>query len=320
MQHKSFHIFALSTSVLIFWNSSVLSNTLRDSAELINNHVDFATPDFGGQTTKFSQQIAQETTNNRDISGQWIGKFTCGQTDFPVSVKFRQVPRDSFNINILADIGPNPPTGEDTKTFKGAFDPKSLVMTLAGNLDEQIWVISGHFDSELRNFTTDKSTPPCLLTLYSLDKRIKSPMIVYPQTSSSTPETTQPSTPETTQPSKPLSSLNPTPSSRPTNVQSNVSLAGKWQSDWGPVVFNADLTGYWNQGSGVGQIKDGTYNPETHKLIFHYYQSWNDMNGTATLTLSKDGNRLSGSWTQQRGSNPPGSGGSGGWTMTRDRS
>ena len=93
-----------------------------------------------------------------------------------------------------------------------------------------------------------------------------------------------------------------------------------WQSDWGLVVFNSDLTGYWNQGSGVGQIKDGTYNPKTRKLIFHYYQPWNDMNGTATLTLSKDGNHLSGNWTQQRGSNLPGSGGSGGWTMTRDRS
>jgi hypothetical protein len=104
------------------------------------------------------------------------------------------------------------------------------------------------------------------------------------------------------------------------NLQSNVSLAGKWQSDWGSVEFNSDLTGHWNQGSGIGQIKDGTYDPKTRKLVFHYYQPWNDMNGTATLTLSEDGNRLLGTWTQQRASNPPGSGGSGGWTMTRDLS
>ncbi|MEH2465477.1 hypothetical protein [Nostoc sp.] len=104
------------------------------------------------------------------------------------------------------------------------------------------------------------------------------------------------------------------------NPQSNVSLAGKWQSDWGSVQFNSNLTGHWNQGSGIGQIKDGTYDPKTRKLVFHYYQPWNDMNGTATLTLSEDGNRLLGTWTQQRASNPPGSGGSGGWTMTRDPS
>lgn len=100
-----------------------------------------------------------------------------------------------------------------------------------------------------------------------------------------------------------------------------ISLAGTWQSDWGPVVFNSDLTGSWNQGSGkFGQIQDGAYDPQTRRLVFHYYQSWNNMNGTATLMLSGAGNQLSGTWTQQRGSNPPGSGGSGGWTMTRNPS
>lgn len=104
------------------------------------------------------------------------------------------------------------------------------------------------------------------------------------------------------------------------NPQSNVSLPGKWQSDWGLVEFNSDLTGHWNQGSGIGQITDGNYDPKTRRLVFHYYQPWNKMNGTATLALSEDGNRLSGTWTQQRDSNPVGSGGSGGWTMTRDPS
>jgi hypothetical protein len=100
---------------------------------------------------------------------------------------------------------------------------------------------------------------------------------------------------------------------------STVSLVGKWKSNWGLVEFNSNLTGRWNQGSGkIGQITSGSYDPKTRKLVFQYYQSWNDMNGTATLTLSEDGNRFSGTWTQQRGSNRPGSGGSGGWTMVRD--
>lgn len=99
--------------------------------------------------------------------------------------------------------------------------------------------------------------------------------------------------------------------------QSNDSIAGKWSSDWGPVEFNSNLTGQWNQGVGIGQIKDGTYDPKTRKLVFHYYQPWNDMDGTVTLTLSEDGGQLSGVWTQQRGSSPIGSGGSGGWTMKR---
>jgi hypothetical protein len=99
-----------------------------------------------------------------------------------------------------------------------------------------------------------------------------------------------------------------------------VSLAGTWQSDWGPVVFNSNLTGYWKQGGGTGQIQSGTYDPQSRRLVFRYYQPWNDMNGTATLTLSQDGNQLSGTWTQQRGANSPGSGGSGTWTMRRRRS
>lgn len=44
------------------------------------------------------------------------------------------------------------------------------------------------------------------------------------------------------------------------------------------------------------------------------------MNGTATLTLLEDGNRLVGTWTQQGEFGAPGSGGSGGWTMTRNSS
>jgi hypothetical protein len=109
---------------------------------------------------------------------------------------------------------------------------------------------------------------------------------------------------------------------KPTTCKANVSLAGEWQSDWGLVNFNSNLTGSWNQGGGqIGQIKDGSYDPKKCELVFHYYQSWNDMDGTTTLTLSEDGNRLAGSWIQQRrGSDRIGSGGSGGWIMTRKSS
>jgi hypothetical protein len=109
-------------------------------------------------------------------------------------------------------------------------------------------------------------------------------------------------------------------------INRNVSIAGNWQSDWGPVVFNEDLTGSWNQrksaigqlvGGGVGQILEGNYNPKTRRLIFVYYQPWNQMNGTVTMTLSADGNRLTGTWTQHRGSNLPGLFDSGTWTMIR---
>ena len=104
--------------------------------------------------------------------------------------------------------------------------------------------------------------------------------------------------------------------------QLNVSIVGKWQSNWGPVFFKADLTGSWYQGSAskVGQIKDWTYDPKTRSLVFHYYQPWNQMSGTGTLTLLEDSKRLAGSWTQQSEFGAPGSGGSGGWTMTRDPS
>lgn len=99
------------------------------------------------------------------------------------------------------------------------------------------------------------------------------------------------------------------------------SIKGTWQSDWGEVVFNSDLTGRWNQGGGrIGRIKDGKYDPRTRKLIFHYYQSWNDMYGTAIMKLSEDGNQLLGTWKQQRLSSSLGSGGSGSWTMTRNPS
>ncbi|MHC5823621.1 MAG: hypothetical protein ACYT04_49270, partial [Nostoc sp.] len=457
MFKKSINIFTLSTSLLIFWNNSALSNIPNNSTEYTDNYLNFATQKLKYQNKNPNSIIAQGIANNINISGSWTGNFTCGETNFPISVTFRQVPRDANNINILADIEPNPPTGKDIKTFKGAFDLKTLNMTLATLLGNQIWTIAGHFDPNLQNFITDRAVP-CSLTLTSSNSKPNTTPpsgqnpINEPANQTFQPNTTSPSgqnsikelpkapelvttnqidltdtwnqtrtgfrvtsnsctvgsppatvhnaktgedlkgvitivqngnqiripdrkvvysgenyieyakgnvsgssvsLTETTSVSwgftniytgtisndgntvkgkvvcKPSSGSTTaegtftwkrqpkSQSVRPTNLQSNVSLAGKWQSDWGPVVFNPDLTGYWNQGSGVGQIKDGTYDPKTRKLIFHYYQPWNDMNGTATFTLAEDGNQLSGSWSQQRVSNPPGSGGSGGWTMTR---
>jgi hypothetical protein len=51
---------------------------------------------------------------------------------------------------------------------------------------------------------------------------------------------------------------------------SPVSLEGKWQSEWGVVEFNANLTGRWNQGGGIGQITSGSYDSKTRKLVFQY--------------------------------------------------
>jgi hypothetical protein len=92
-----------------------------------------------------------------------------------------------------------------------------------------------------------------------------------------------------------------------------LSIMGTWNSDWGPVTFegsDAGVTGFWIQGApNKGLIKGGSFDPQTRKLVFQYYQPWNDQNGKAELTLSKDGTTLSGTWTQQNGS--------GRWTMTR---
>ena len=452
---KFLYISASPASFIVCLNSSVLSNTLYNS------------PDLTGQNTKSDQQIAQAKTTDLGSSGVWTGNFTCGQTDVPVSVQFHQVPRDSSNINVLADISPNPPTGENPMTLRGAFDPESLNMTLTAFIGNQIWAISGHFkalrDAELLTFTTDRGTPCSLALSSQFNERMHSPMLVpIPSTSpapdsaqpaipeptqSSTSQSDRPHAPEPTQPPTSSSTSNPTlPGStnqidltgdwiesasvvtidnkgctladggnlivdgqdpqhrvftlrqsgnqltfptvetawqsgsgtqsyqgsvsgnrvtyiisgnagggftaqstgtisdngnrvsgegicrgnsgsatanvtftwvRQVTSQSNVSLVGTWQSDWGPVVFNSNLTGYWNQGGGTGQIQSGTYDPQSRRLVFRYYQPWNDMNGTTTLTLSQDGNQLSGTWTQQRGSNPVGSGGSGTWTMRR---
>ena len=96
-------------------------------------------------------------------------------------------------------------------------------------------------------------------------------------------------------------------------TQGPVSLVGEWSSNWGPLEIKPDYTGSWRQGGQIGKIKDSTYDPNTRKFVFHYYQPWNRMNGTATMTLSEDENTLSGEYIQNGGFAPSGS-----WTMTRD--
>jgi hypothetical protein len=98
-------------------------------------------------------------------------------------------------------------------------------------------------------------------------------------------------------------------------------VASEWSSDWGPVTFeltpgtDADtlhVSGYWQQGTNMrGQIKEGTLDLRTHKMVFTYYQDWNNQHGHVELKLSEDGQTLSGTWAQESGG--------GGWTMTRKK-
>lgn len=95
-------------------------------------------------------------------------------------------------------------------------------------------------------------------------------------------------------------------------------IAGAWDSQWGPVTFVPDpddaghgaFLGHWQQGEcRTGLIIGARLDPETRVVTLRYYQPWNSMVGTARLTLSPDGSRLEGTWSQ------PGESGS--WRMTR---
>ncbi len=91
------------------------------------------------------------------------------------------------------------------------------------------------------------------------------------------------------------------------------SISGVWQSNWGAVtlrVHNNNVTGSWTQAGGkTGKITSGTFDPASGALTFKFSQDWNRENGTATLKLSLDRKRLTGTWKH--------SSGSGTWTMTR---
>jgi hypothetical protein len=59
----------------------------------------------------------------------------------------------------------------------------------------------------------------------------------------------------------------------------------------------------------VGVIDQGRYTADGRRLQFNYYQPWNDLEGSVQLTLSADGQVLSGIWQQP--------GASGTWTLMR---
>ena len=93
----------------------------------------------------------------------------------------------------------------------------------------------------------------------------------------------------------------------------NGSIFGTWNSDYGPVTLEGSdqhITGFWVQAPDKrGIIESGTFDPSTGKLMFYYYQNWNNQSGVADLTLSADGKQLQGTWSQGNGS--------GTWTLTR---
>ena len=103
-----------------------------------------------------------------------------------------------------------------------------------------------------------------------------------------------------------------------TLAQTTTSFAGSWSSDWGPVTLDDNLKGSWDQGVNIGKFTSGSYDPVNNQIVFQYYQPWNKMYGTTTMTVSDDGNTLSGGWAQQQLGQASGSGGSGEWTMHRE--
>jgi len=95
-------------------------------------------------------------------------------------------------------------------------------------------------------------------------------------------------------------------------------LSGTWQTNYGPLTFlqsGLSLSGSWDQGhEKPGIIKSGSLNPATRTVTFTYFQPWDQASGTATLTLSPDGNQLTGDWSETY---PTGGSRSGTWAMSR---
>lgn len=93
-------------------------------------------------------------------------------------------------------------------------------------------------------------------------------------------------------------------------------LTGTWDSDFGWVTLDArksgTVSGHWVQAAGKrGRITRGTFASSSRTLTFSFVQPWNGENGSATFTLSADGNKLDGTWKHSF------SGGK--WQMTRVR-
>jgi CubicO group peptidase (beta-lactamase class C family) len=86
-------------------------------------------------------------------------------------------------------------------------------------------------------------------------------------------------------------------------------IAGLWDSDWGFVTLKTapvkdkkllSVTGsYVHAKDETGHIKSGTFDPATGVFEFAFEEPWrgNEVKGTAKLTLSVDGKRFKGSYT-----------------------
>lgn len=87
-----------------------------------------------------------------------------------------------------------------------------------------------------------------------------------------------------------------------TKTSSNLDQpAGDWISDWGPVSIrqsaDGNVTGSWTEGKDkIGKIIKGTYDKTKRVCVFDFLETWTKKKGTATLKLSNDGKKLSGSW------------------------
>jgi len=103
--------------------------------------------------------------------------------------------------------------------------------------------------------------------------------------------------------------------------QTNRSISGVWNSNYGQVTLNVDpsgaVTGFWIGDKGRGTITGGQYDGFA-VVVFDYSQPWNNAKGKAALRLSADGRVLTGGWNEQT---PDGKGMSSppeqAWTLTR---
>ena len=97
------------------------------------------------------------------------------------------------------------------------------------------------------------------------------------------------------------------------------SIAGVWDSDFGPVTIQHGSTegynvvpfsGFWWQGKGKkGSIGNGRYNVFTGQITLEYYMPWNNTSGTAVWQLSSNGRSMTGSYRQPSGE--------GAWNLVR---
>ncbi len=89
-------------------------------------------------------------------------------------------------------------------------------------------------------------------------------------------------------------------------AKSQFDVSGFWNTDWGPMQINAtpvtggtySISGYWMQGDERGEIKSGTYDPNTGSIRFHFSMPTINQQGDATLKLSPEGRSVSGTYIQ----------------------